>query len=224
MSNQLLQIMESDEEEPPPLKRHEDSGGGSSSRHGGGGGGSASGGGKSNMDLVEAAYKQAYDEFRDKKKVCCAYTSTSSASFPCALPIVVNPTSPSAILPTQELKHKKSSMRRRAEDMEYDEEQTQKQRQEILAGLRRQAAESDEALDAEKRRQHAVELELGTLRGRLAHVAKEHSQWETDHRVEADRELEEAWVDLRRLRRKHPNVQRATPSGPALTDRTGAPD
>ena len=62
-------------------------------------------------------------------------------------------------------------------------------------------AESEEQLEETRRQQRAVELEVGTLRGRLAHATKEQAQWETDNRVQSDKECEEAMQELRRLRR-----------------------
>ena len=112
----------------------------------------------------------------------------------------------------QELKHKKSSLRRRQEEVEHDEEATQRQRNEILQNLRVQLADSDERLDSERRRQKSVELELGTLRGRLTHVSKEMGQWEQDYKVQGDKMRDEAMEELRRLRRKHgPGAYRPPP-------------
>jgi chromosome segregation ATPase len=101
----------------------------------------------------------------------------------------------------QELKHRKSSIRRRQEELEHDGESTQQQRVQILERLRAQVAESEEQLEETRRQQRAVELEVGTLRGRLAHATKEQAQWETDNRVQSDKECEEAMQELRRLRR-----------------------
>ena len=101
----------------------------------------------------------------------------------------------------QELKHRKSSIRRRQEELEHDGESTQQQRAQILERLRAQVAESEEQLEETRRQQRAVELEVGTLRGRLAHATKEQAQWETDNRVQSDKECEEAMQELRRLRR-----------------------
>ena len=101
----------------------------------------------------------------------------------------------------QELKHRKSSIRRRQEELEHDGESTQQQRVQILERLRAQVAESEEQLEETRRQQRAVELEVGTLRGRLAHATKEQAQWETDNRVQSDKECDEAMQELRRLRR-----------------------
>ena len=101
----------------------------------------------------------------------------------------------------QELKHRKSSIRRRQEELEHDGESTQQQRAQILERLRTQVAESEEQLEETRRQQRAVELEVGTLRGRLAHATKEQAQWEQDNRVQSDKECEEAMQELRRLRR-----------------------
>lgn len=123
-------------------------------------------------------------------------------------------------LSSQELKHKKSSLRRRQEEVEHDEEATKRERTQILETLRVQAGESDERLEAERRRQKAVELELGTLRGRLTHVTKEQGQWEQDYKAASDKERDEAMEELRRLRRKHgSNGYTRPPAYAALTEK-----
>ena len=105
------------------------------------------------------------------------------------------------MLRAQELKHKKSSWRRRQEELEHEEETTRQQRLQILENLRTQVSESEERLEDMRRQQRDVELEVGTLRGRLAHASKEQGQWEQDNRTQSDRECEDAMQELRRLRR-----------------------
>ena len=118
---------------------------------------------------------------------------------------------PCSQTPVQELKHKKSSLRRRQEELDHDGESTRQQRSQILEDLRIQLAESEERLEDTRRQHRQVELEVGTLRGRLAHGAKEHGQWEQDNRVQSDRECDDAMQELRRLRRltgRYPQQQR----------------
>ena len=78
-----------------------------------------------------------------------------------------------------ELKHKKSSTRRKQEDIEHDDMALQQQRAHILADLRQQVAAADEALEDERRKQRSVEQEISTLRGRLTHNSKEFAQFES---------------------------------------------
>ena len=53
-----------------------------------------------------------------------------------------------------------------------------------------------------------MELELASLRGRLAHASKEQAQWEHDIRQREQVETEELMVELRRLRKLHPEAAR----------------
>ena len=103
-----------------------------------------------------------------------------------------------------DLKHKKSSSRRKQEDLEHEDMALQQQRDHILADLRQQTSMAEQALEEERRKQRTVEQEISTLRGRIAHHVQEHAQWEKDHRVQAQREAEEALAELRRLRRVCP--------------------
>ena len=110
---------------------------------------------------------------------------------------------------------------RRAEDLEHEEEQIKLQRAQIIAGLETQAAEGSAQVEERKKRQRSVDLELGTLRGRLAHTEREQAQWEQTKEIEHIKSLEAAWVNLRQLRRKHPYVPRThQASGLAIKDQS----
>ena len=109
----------------------------------------------------------------------------------------------------QELKHKKSSLRRRQEEAEEAQASIRREREHILADLQRQVAESDQALEEERRKARAIEQEISTLRGRLTHAVKEHAQWENDQRVAADQEAQELLIELRRLRSENPSLAAA---------------
>ena len=65
-------------------------------------------------------------------------------------------------------------------EFEDDEEQTARQRAHVLAELRVQMKQAEEALEAGVRRQGGVTNEIATLRGQLAHAAKEQAQWEQE--------------------------------------------
>ena len=106
--------------------------------------------------------------------------------------------------PAQELKHRKSSNKKKLEVFDEEEITTAQQREAILEELRAQARRGEEALEAERKRGRAVALEVAELRGRLAHAAKEHGQWEQDSKAVEQQAAEAAMVELRRLRRAKP--------------------
>lgn len=104
----------------------------------------------------------------------------------------------------QDLKHRQSSLRRRQEELQQEELDTRRKHERIIEELRGQAAQSEVQVEAERQRQRAMEMELSTLRGRLAHEAKEQGQWEQDCRRREQEEMESLMIELRRLRRLHP--------------------
>ena len=106
----------------------------------------------------------------------------------------------------QELKQRKSAIRRKAEAFDEDEEASVRQRAGILVDLRDDAERNEEALVAAKRRGHTVATEVAELRGRLAHVSKEQAQWEQDLRGQEAKEMEGLMVELQRLRRANPEA------------------
>ena len=87
-----------------------------------------------------------------------------------------------------------------------EEEQTVRQRQQILADLRQKAGQSVISLDAEKRKREKVALEVAELRGRLSHASKEHAQWEQDLQASEMKQMGEAMEDLRRWRKEKPQA------------------
>ena len=109
----------------------------------------------------------------------------------------------------QELKHRKSSLRRRDEEHEVDNQGTAQQRQQILIDLQAKVEEGERELKVQRKLQEDVELEIATLRGRIAHGAKEQAVWENDLAVKEQQAREESMVELRRLRRLHPGLAAA---------------
>uniref|UniRef100_A0A7S2D4R3 Uncharacterized protein n=1 Tax=Haptolina brevifila TaxID=156173 RepID=A0A7S2D4R3_9EUKA len=109
----------------------------------------------------------------------------------------------------KEVKKQRDSLRRRQEEYEHQEQATAEEHTRIIETLRANAAESQEALEEERRRLRDLELELGTLRGRLAHSAKEQSEWEQDFRQGETTEMEGLMLHLRKLHRAHPEVAAA---------------
>ena len=105
----------------------------------------------------------------------------------------------------QELKSAKSAIRRKAEIFEEEEETTARQREQILADLRKEAESSVEMLDAARRRAQSVSIEVAELRGKLAHITKDQATWETDLKVKEEEEMEGAMNELRRLRHEKPD-------------------
>lgn len=100
----------------------------------------------------------------------------------------------------------KSSMRRRQEDLQQEEEALQRQRQRILEDLRQQVSDGEAALEVERKAQRAIALEIAELRGRAAHEAKEQREWEETFRSMELQRAEEARAELRRLRLLFPEA------------------
>ena len=105
----------------------------------------------------------------------------------------------------QELKHRKSSIRRKHQLFEEEEEALAKQRAELLADLRTQVERGDALLETEVERHRSVALAVAELRGRLSHTAKEQAQCEQDLRGDEQRAASTAMVELRRLRKARPD-------------------
>jgi chromosome segregation ATPase len=115
--------------------------------------------------------------------------------------------SPAAL--AQELKKQRDALSRKQEELQYHDTSAG----DILKDLRTQAAEAASNLERERRRQHDVDLELASLRGRLAHASKEHAQWEHDIRQREQMQTEELMAELRRIRKLHPLAGRQNVSG-----------
>ena len=114
----------------------------------------------------------------------------------------------------KKLLHKKrESMRRKREEHEEQERVVAEEHARILKALRQQEEEARAALEAERQKQQDMMLEMGTLRGRLTHAAKEQAVWEQDHERALSSELEAAQQLLDQMRRDlqatHPEKARA---------------
>lgn len=103
----------------------------------------------------------------------------------------------------QETKRLRDGLRKRNEGFEDEERRTSAERAHILRELRQQAADALEALERQRRRQHEVELELGTLRGRLAHGCKEQSEWYQDLRAQEQAGVDALMQEMQKGRRTH---------------------
>ena len=111
--------------------------------------------------------------------------------------------------PWQDIKKQRDALRKRQEEYEHQEQATAEEHMRILQGLRTHAAHSQEALEDERRKLRVLELELGTLRGRLAHASKEQSEWEQSCRQREQADTEASMLKLRKLRTKHPEAAAA---------------
>ena len=106
----------------------------------------------------------------------------------------------------REIKKARDSLRKRQEEYEHLEQDMAEEHARIVKALREQADEAQEALAQQKRRKDDTMLELGTLRGRLTHNAKEQCEWDAAHRLQEQEDVEACMIELRKLRRLNPEV------------------
>mmetsp|Transcript_13563 Transcript_13563/g.34813 ORF Transcript_13563/g.34813 Transcript_13563/m.34813 type:complete len:153 (-) Transcript_13563:610-1068(-) len=104
----------------------------------------------------------------------------------------------------REVRKARDSLRHRQEETEQQALVTTEEHARILRGLRERLGESTEALERQRKRQREVELEFGTLRGRITHSAKEQCEWEAEHKLSEQEAIEEVMLELVALRQKNP--------------------
>ena len=97
-------------------------------------------------------------------------------------------------------------MARKQDEYEQQGLATREEHERILRALHAQAEEARASLEITRQERQEQQLELGTLRGRLAHASKEQAQWEQDLRERERTETEEIMGRLRELRSKDPKA------------------
>ena len=122
------------------------------------------------------------------------------------MPFLSRKFSPGVRRHSQEVKKLADSLRKRHEEYEVQQEALAAEHARIIASLREQALVATAKLDEQQQRHNAIELELGTLRGRLAHATKEQSEWESKIRQHEQMETEASMHEIRKLRRVNPQA------------------